>query len=135
MTEGSPLEFETVWASSTHGLSGTAATGALAAELLHSPDGKFLILSSRFDAQPSGDDTLVSFAVNADGTLGPALVAGAGGRNPRGLSLNHDGSLLAVALQADAKVVVFERNVDSGVLGKAVGSVVTEAQPVAVIWG
>ena len=46
--------------------------------------------------------------------------APAGGRNPRGFSLNKAGTMVASALQDDNRVVVIERDVASGKLGKIV---------------
>jgi 6-phosphogluconolactonase (cycloisomerase 2 family) len=47
--------------------------------------------------------------------------APAGGLNPRGFSLNADGSLLASALQDDGRVVVIERDTATGKLGDFLG--------------
>ena len=95
------------------------------------PDNKFVILSSRgenllkipnFDKGSNvtqiPSDPLVTFAINAeDGSLELVQEAPAGGRNPRGFSLNKDGSLLASALQDDNRVVIYERDVETGELG------------------
>lgn len=47
--------------------------------------------------------------------------APAGGMNPRGFSLNEDGSLVASALQDDARVVIIQRDVKTGMLGDFLG--------------
>ncbi len=47
-------------------------------------------------------------------------IAPAGGLNPRGFSLNKAGNLVASALQDDNRVVVIERDVKTGLLGKIV---------------
>ena len=66
-------------------------------------------------------DPLVTFAIDeADGSLELVEEAPAGGRNPRGFSLNKDGSLVASALQDDNRVVVYERDVETGKLGRVV---------------
>jgi 6-phosphogluconolactonase (cycloisomerase 2 family) len=97
------------------------------------PDQRFVILSSRgenslnfpnFDptnstALPS--DPLVSFAIDKKtGWLSLVQTAPAGGLNPRGFSLNKAGTLVASALQDDNRVVVIERDVKTGMLGKIV---------------
>ena len=41
--------------------------------------------------------------------------------NPRGFSLNEDGSLVASALQDDARVVIIQRDVKTGMLGDFLG--------------
>jgi 6-phosphogluconolactonase (cycloisomerase 2 family) len=97
------------------------------------PDNKFLIVSSRgensltipnFDPSNSTalpSDPLITFAIDQDtGFLKLVQTAPAGGRNPRGFSLNLAGTLVASALQDDNRVVVFERNVTTGLIGKVV---------------
>lgn len=49
-----------------------------------------------------------------------AQIAPAGGRNPRGFSLNKAGTLVASALQDDNRVVIYKRNVMTGRLGGVV---------------
>lgn len=97
------------------------------------PDQKFLIVSSRgegllsipnFDpANPAKikSDPLVSYAINGEtGALTHVQTAPAGGMNPRGFSLNKMGTLVVSALQDDNRVVVIERDVKTGMLGKIV---------------
>lgn len=48
--------------------------------------------------------------------------AAAGGRNPRHFSLNKAGTLVASALQDDNRVVIIERDVKTGLLGKIVAT-------------
>jgi 6-phosphogluconolactonase (cycloisomerase 2 family) len=77
-----------------------------------------------FDAANSTalpSDPIVSFSIDEkSGNLTLVQVAPAGGRNPRGFSLNKAGTLLASALQDDNRVVVIERDVKTGKLGKIV---------------
>jgi len=118
---------------STHGPGGSVPAGTKAAEIEVSPDNKFVILSSRgenlltipnFDSTNSTalpSDPLVSFAINqTSGALTHVQTAPAGGRNPRGFSLNKMGNLVVSALQDDNRVVVIERDVKTGMLGKIV---------------
>jgi 6-phosphogluconolactonase (cycloisomerase 2 family) len=66
-------------------------------------------------------DPLVSFAIDQKtGMLTFVQSAPAGGRNPRGFSMNKAGTLVASALQDDNRVVVIERDVKTGLLGKIV---------------
>lgn len=66
----------------------------------------------------------MSFAVDgATGQLSLVQTAPAGGLNPRGFSLNKAGTLVASALQDDNRVVVIERDVKTGLLGKIVAHV------------
>jgi len=95
------------------------------------PDQKFVIVSSRGENSltipafgsstttvPS--DPIISFSIGAGGELTLVQIAPAGGRNPRGFSLNKAGNLLVSALQDDNRVVVYERDVATGKLGKVV---------------
>lgn len=97
------------------------------------PDQRFVIISSRGENSltipaytgtgtiPS--DPIISFAINAgSGQLTLAQIAPAGGRNPRGFSLNKAGNLVASALQDDNRVVVFKRDVKTGKLGAVVAT-------------
>ena len=97
------------------------------------PDHKFLIVSSRgeklltipnFDAANSTalpSDPLISYSIDAaTGALTLVQTAPAGGVNPRGFSLNKKGSLVVSALQDDNRVVIIERDVKTGKLGKIV---------------
>jgi 6-phosphogluconolactonase (cycloisomerase 2 family) len=151
--------FTPVFETSTHGPGGAADTeaahtpaaadpalpvpaGAAAAEILVSPDSRFLILSSRFDpvsGNAGDDDIIATFAIKPSTGELEALPAGgsiasAGGRNPRHMSLSADGTRLAVALQSDDVVAILERDPASGRIGGAVAKVKTAAQPVAVVW-
>jgi 6-phosphogluconolactonase (cycloisomerase 2 family) len=68
-------------------------------------------------------DPIISFAIDGkSGQLTLVQTAPAGGKNPRGFSLNKAGTLVASALQDDNRVVVIERDVKTGLLGKIVGS-------------
>lgn len=100
------------------------------------PDQKFVIVSSRGEnnlqipafaagGAPAGarivSDPLVSFSIDqATGALAIVQRAPAGGRNPRGFSINKAGTLVASALQDDNRVVVYARDVKTGQLGDAV---------------
>jgi len=132
--KGSALpEFTQLFTFSTHGPGGSVPAGTKSAEIEVSPDQKFVIVSSRgegllsipnFDpANPATvkSDPLISFAINGEtGALAHVQTAPAGGMNPRGFSLNKKGNLLVSALQDDNRVVVFERDVKTGMLGKIV---------------
>lgn len=62
-------------------------------------------------------DPLITFKVEADGALTHVQTAPAGGMNPRGININKAGTLVASALQDDNRVVLIERNVETGKLG------------------
>ncbi|KAI2602223.1 putative isomerase YbhE [Hypoxylon sp. NC1633] len=122
-----------------------AATGA--AEILVSPDGNFLIVSSRwedsfnitnFDPSNSTEipsDPLITYSIDqATGNLTKVQEFAAGGRVPRHFSFNGDGDLLAVALQGDGRVVIIERDVGTGLLKDYVASADVEGEVNAAIF-
>ncbi|RYO83241.1 hypothetical protein DL766_004686 [Monosporascus sp. MC13-8B] len=129
---GSALEFVRIFDVSSHGPGGSVPKGTLAAEIEVSPDQRFVLISSRFENSltiPNFDkanstrlpsDPIVSFKIDRSGALELVQEAPAGGRNPRGFSLNRAGTLVASALQDDNRVVIIERDVRSGRLGKIV---------------
>ena len=70
-------------------------------------------------------DPLITFAIDQKtGTLTLVQTAPAGGRNPRSFSLNRAGTLLVSALQDDNRVVIMERDVNTGLLGKTVANAI-----------
>ncbi|VUC25327.1 unnamed protein product [Clonostachys rosea] len=132
--EGS-LSFEQVYESGTHGEGVEVPSTAAAAEILVTPDHKFLIVSSRnentfeipnFDSSNSTkivSDTLINFSINHQtGALKPIQVVPAGGKTPRQFSFNKDASAVAVGLQGDGRVVIIERSKSSGRLGRFVAN-------------
>jgi 6-phosphogluconolactonase (cycloisomerase 2 family) len=133
------LTFTQVYNSTTHGDDKPVPAGTAAAELHIAPGGKFLTLSSRLErslqytvangtAVPS--DPLITFSIDAaSGALKHVQTAPAGGVNPRHFSFNADGSRVASALQADGRVIVFERDIASGKIGKAVAEADVAGMP------
>ncbi|KAK7988172.1 hypothetical protein PG989_008487 [Apiospora arundinis] len=128
------LKMSRIFDVSSHGPGGSVPAGTSAAELKISPDQKFIIASSRgensltmpnFDPKNSTaipSDPLISFKIDrATGSLTHVQTAPAGGRNPRGFSINKAGTLVAAALQDDNRVVVWERNISSGELVNIAG--------------
>jgi 6-phosphogluconolactonase (cycloisomerase 2 family) len=67
--------------------------------------GKFLTVSERYAPGPApvGTGDLVSYPVNSDGTLGPAVVTPSARSTPYGLDYNHQG-ILSVTNEAVAPV-------------------------------
>jgi 6-phosphogluconolactonase (cycloisomerase 2 family) len=81
-------------------------------------------------------DPLMNFSINeSTGALTKVQEFAAGGMNPRHFSFNEDGSLVATALQADGRVVIIQRDVETGELGDYVGHVSIEGEVNCVIWG
>lgn len=83
-----------------------------AAEIKMSPDGKFLYASNRGDA-----NTLAIYRVSSeDGTLTKVGNQSVLGRGPRNFNLSPDGKYLLVANQYTDEVIVFARDLDTGLL-------------------
>lgn len=58
----------------------------------------------------------------------------AGGMVPRQFSINNDGSMVAVGLQQDGRVVVIDRDVQSGLLTGVRAALDVGYQPTCVIF-
>ncbi|KAH7405748.1 3-carboxymuconate cyclase [Phaeosphaeria sp. MPI-PUGE-AT-0046c] len=127
------LAFEEVDEVSTFG-NQTTPPKAAAAEIVISPDESFLLASNRLapifslpnpDANNSTllpSDSLVTFKPARDGKLEFVNLAPSGGLTPRHFSLNKDGTMVAVANQLDGTVVVYARDVETGVIGEEVAA-------------
>ncbi|KAL2023392.1 hypothetical protein VTK56DRAFT_2749 [Thermocarpiscus australiensis] len=136
---GQGLSFTQVYNATSHGDTNPVPSGSAAAEIALSPDHRFLTVSSRNEASmqftlangttvPS--DPLITFSINTrTGALTRIQTAPAGGIGPRHFSLNADGTLVASALQSDGRVVVFERDTATGLIGKAVAEANVYGQP------
>jgi len=100
-----------------------------AADIRLSPDGKFLYASNRGDA-----NTLAIYRVNkADGTLAKIGNQSVLGRTPRNFTLSPDGKYLLVANQDSDEVVVFSRNVETGMLTDT-GNRIAVPAPVCLVF-
>lgn len=82
-----------------------------------------MIVSSRqhsFNLSPlyqkEGSDSFSTFRINDDGTLELVQIAPSGGYLPRQFSLNKKGDKVAVGHQVDGTVVIWDRNVESGLI-------------------
>ncbi|KAK7418538.1 hypothetical protein QQX98_003883 [Neonectria punicea] len=138
------IAFEQVWTSGIHGKGKDVPAGGAASEIIVSPDSNFLILSSRNESSlelsnvdPSDitSDPLINFAIDPKtGHLNLLQEVACGGRGPRQFSMNKAGTLVAVALQDDGRVVVMERNVETGELGGLVAHAEIDGEVTAVIF-
>ena len=100
------------------------------AEIRIAPDNKFLVVSNRNDSSfrlPNNDpknatvmasDSIATYAIQADGSLEFAQLWPAGGSFPRSFDINKAGDRIAVGLQNDGRVVVMERDVQTGLIGR-----------------
>lgn len=125
----------------------TGESTGVTAELTFSPDGKFLIASNRRDlsfnattrpiSYPIPSDSLATWRFKAGATDGELEFLGlfpAGGSYPRQFSLNRAGDLVAVGLQESQRVVVMERDTESGFFVRQVAEVGVEGAITCVVW-
>ncbi|KAF9772404.1 hypothetical protein IL306_009886 [Fusarium sp. DS 682] len=143
---GEFIRFKEIWNSGSHGEGKDVPQGAAAAEIIVSPDRESLIISSRnesilelpnFDGSNSTitSDPLISFKIDSDtGHLTLQQDVPCGGRFPRHFSINKAGTLVAVALQSDSRVVIIERDVKTGKLGDFVAYAEVEGAVTTVIF-
>ncbi|THW25621.1 3-carboxy-cis,cis-mucoante lactonizing enzyme [Aureobasidium pullulans] len=142
------MGFKQVFETSTYG-DLVVPEGNAAAEIAVTPDNRFLIISNRNNTSfhipsPSSithnhttsipSDSLSSFSLQKDGTLKHIQLWPSGGMFPRHFSLNKFGDLLAVGMQYDRSVVVFERDVALGTVGKPVARWVGGGNVTCVVW-
>ncbi|KAH9993662.1 putative isomerase YbhE [Xylariaceae sp. FL0662B] len=141
------LSFTELFVIPTHGEETDLPEGTGAAEIRLSPDREFLIVSSRweysmnitnFDPANSTEivsDPLITYSIDQEtGALTKVQEFAAGGSGPRHFSINADGNLVAVALQADGRVVIIERDVETGLLKDYVAHLDIGGEVVAVIF-
>jgi 6-phosphogluconolactonase len=121
-TRGVLTWFQTA-AALPEGFSGTNT----AAEIVVSPDGRFVYASNR------GHDSLAVFAADATGGLAPAGWVESGGRTPRSFAIDRSGRWLIVANQDSDSVVVFSLDPETG-FPRAVGTPIAVPEPVAVVF-
>ncbi|KAI0900194.1 putative isomerase YbhE [Annulohypoxylon nitens] len=145
--EDKTLSFNEIFYIPTHGENITLPEGTGAAEIVVSPDGNFLIASSRwentfnitnFDPNNSTlipSDPIITFSIDrATGKLTKVQEFPAGGSGPRHFSISADGTLLASALQADGRVVLIKRDVETGKLEDYVAYADIEGELTAAIF-
>ncbi|KAF2467234.1 3-carboxymuconate cyclase-like protein-like protein [Lindgomyces ingoldianus] len=130
------------------GLYGTTPqpNGTRAAEIVVSPDNRFIISSNRNatifsvpNPDPSNStkipsDSLTTFTPSEDGKLTFQSLSPSGGSFPRHFSLNKDGSMVAVGNQNSGSVVVWMRDVKTGKFGDRVATAENLGQVTNVIW-
>jgi 6-phosphogluconolactonase (cycloisomerase 2 family) len=110
-------------------------------------DGKFVVISSRNDKKftlPNFDptnstqivsDSIVTFRINSrTGLLKLSQVYPSGGRVPRHFEVNKAGTLVAVGLQSDSRVVLIDRDAKTGNLNGFRASVSIAGEIVASIF-
>ncbi|KAH7238237.1 Lactonase, 7-bladed beta-propeller-domain-containing protein [Fusarium tricinctum] len=144
---GKFIAFKEIWSGGIHGKGKDVPQGAAAAEIAVSPDRKFLIISSRnentykvpsFDAVNNTNitsDPLISFKIDGEtGHLALHQDVPCGGKFPRHFAINKAGTLVAVALQRDGRIVIIERDVSTGMLGDFIAYAQLEGEVTAVVF-
>lgn len=82
------------------------------AEIVLSPDGKFLYISNRGD-----ENSLSIFSINkSTKKLSPVGYQPVGGKNPRNFIIDPSGNYLLVANQDSDDVIIFKRDTETGLL-------------------
>ena len=125
----------------------TGESTGVTAEIALSPDGKFVVASNRRDASfnastfplsyPTPSDSMATWSLNPcqyDGSLEFLGLFPAGGSYPRQFSLSRAGDLVAVGLQQSSKVVVLERDTETGLFVRQVAEVDVAGQVTCVVW-
>ncbi|KAM3502152.1 hypothetical protein MY10362_005049 [Beauveria mimosiformis] len=129
VTYGDSMRLTEIFDIGVHGEGRAVPATAAASEIVVSPDNKFLVASSRrenstqipsFDDQTKqiDSDPIINFSIDENtGKLTFLQEVSAGGRFPRHFSMNKAGTKIAVGLQTDGRVVVIQRDPQSGKLG------------------
>ncbi|ESZ95876.1 hypothetical protein SBOR_3689 [Sclerotinia borealis F-4128] len=146
--ENSPKVGMTFTKIDNHGIYGNQTTpaGAAAAECLLTPDGRHIITSNRnattlsipqppvhpINSTGLPSDALQTWSINTPtpnsgnatlGSLSFSQLFPSGGIYPRQMAMNKAGTLVAVALQQSARVVIVSRDRTTGLFGEFVADV------------
>jgi len=98
-----------------------------AAEIVVSPDGRFLYGSNR------GDDSIAVFQIDPSGALAPAGHVPTGGRTPRHFAIDPSGRWLLAANQDSGSIVVFRLDPSTG-RPEPLGRPLAISKPVCVLF-
>lgn len=79
-------------------------------------------------------DSISTFKINDDASLSLVQVSSSGGYLPRQFSLNRGGTKVAVGHQGSGTVVVWERDVESGNIGRKIAEKKLKGPVVFVGW-
>lgn len=84
--------------------------------------------------QKEESDSLSTFRVNDDATLELVQIVPSGGYLPRQFSLNQKGDKVAVGHQVNGTVVIWERDIESGMIGEKLAEVKLSGPVAFVGW-
>ena len=99
-----------------------------AADIHLSPDEKYLYATNRGSA-----DDITCFAVAADGKLRFKQQIPTGGKMPRNFAITPDGQYLFVGHQSTDNIVIFKRNIQTGLLSNT-GKQIKVGSPVCLLF-
>lgn len=105
-----------------------AGTVNRAADIHLSPDEKYLYATNRGSA-----DDITCFAVAADGKLRFKQQIPTGGKMPRNFAITPDGQYLFVGHQTTDNIVIFKRNIQTGLL-RNTGKQIKVGSPVCLLF-
>ncbi|KIH91702.1 hypothetical protein SPBR_01790 [Sporothrix brasiliensis 5110] len=148
------LSFAQIYVAPTHGPGTVVPAAATAAEIVTSPDHRFVLVTTRndaafnissFDAKPKNgtataaaqivSDSVTTFAVDhATGNLTFVQLFPSGGQVPRQFSINKAGTLLGVGQQGSGRAVFINRDVKSGKLTGFAGAVDIAGEVTSVVF-
>jgi 6-phosphogluconolactonase len=98
------------------------------ADIHVSPDGKFLYASNRGES-----NSIAIFSIDKSGRLQPAGHASTLGKTPRNFNFDPTGNFLLVANQNSNEIVIFKRDLRSGLLSDT-GKRIPVGKPVCIKW-
>ncbi|CAN8099159.1 unnamed protein product [Discula destructiva] len=153
----SSIELTEVYHTSIHDIGGWMPDGkdVVGGEIGLSPDGNFLLATTRTgimyldkmnisfsipkldpaNSTKMDSDPFVNFKIDHDtGKLTRIQEFPAGGLVPRQFSYSNDGSMVAVVLSRDQRVMIIERDVETGLLTRFKAWVHVEGEPSFVLW-
>jgi 6-phosphogluconolactonase len=104
-------------------------SGAVGSADIHvSPDGKFLYATNRGES-----NSIATFSIEKDGTLRILAHDSTMGKTPRNFNMDPSGKFLLVANQNSDNIVIFERDISSGLLTDT-GKRIDVGKPVCLKW-
>ncbi|CAK7228114.1 hypothetical protein SBRCBS47491_006794 [Sporothrix bragantina] len=143
----STLSFKQIYEAPSHGPGTVVPAAATVAEVVTSPDHRFVLVSTRtdsafnitnFDPKNSTElvsDSITTFSVDpSNGNLTLVQLFPAGGQIPRQFSINKAGTLLGVGEQGSGRAVFINRDVQSGKLTGFAGEIDVAGQVTSVVF-
>ena len=101
---------------------------AAAADIKISVDGRYLYATNRGDA-----NTISTFSIDLEGKLHHKETISTKGVGPRNFTIDPSGKMLLIANQGSNEIVIFDRNIESGLLTDS-GKRISVCQPVCLVF-